>query len=100
MDVDGKYRGLDGNIHQAEWIYKLHRFLALGYLSEHFHPLMTLLEPTRASDMVNSMLEHYKQSVHGILPIWSHWGNDNWCMIGYHAVPVIADAYMKGSKRF
>jgi putative alpha-1,2-mannosidase len=61
---------------------------------------MALLEPTRTADMVNSMLAHYQQSVHGLLPVWSHWGNDNWCMIGYHAVPVIADAYLKGIKGF
>jgi len=46
--------------------------------------------------MVSSMLAHRRQSVHGILPVWSHHGNENWCMIGYHAVPVIADAFLKG----
>jgi predicted alpha-1,2-mannosidase len=50
--------------------------------------------------MVNSMLAHQQQSVHKILPVWSHYANENWCMIGYHAVPVIADAYMKGIKGF
>jgi predicted alpha-1,2-mannosidase len=99
MDVDGKYHGLDGNSHQAEGFINYTVF-SLWDTFRAFHPLMTLIEPTRACDMVNSMLEHYKQSVHGILPIWSHWGNDNWCMIGYHAVPVIADAYMKGLKGF
>ncbi|NOU19914.1 MAG: glycoside hydrolase family 92 protein [Bacteroidales bacterium] len=99
MDVDGKYKGLDGNIHQANG-FTNYTVFSLWDTFRAFHPLMTLLEPTRAGDMVNSMLEHYKQSVHGILPVWSHWGNDNWCMIGYHAVPVIADAYMKGIKGF
>lgn len=99
MDVDGKYRGLDGNIHQANG-FTNYTVFSLWDTFRAFHPLMTLIEPTRASDMVSSMLEHYRQSVHGILPIWSHWGNDNWCMIGYHAVPVIADAYMKGLTGF
>lgn len=99
MDVDGKYRGLDGNVHQTNGSTNYTVF-SLWDTFRAFHPLMTLLEPARASDMVNSMLEHYKQSVHRILPVWSHWGNDNWCMIGYHAVPVIADAYMKGIKGF
>jgi predicted alpha-1,2-mannosidase len=99
MDVDGKYRGLDGNSHQTEG-FTNYTVFSLWDTFRAFHPLMTLIEPTRASDMVNSMLEHYKQSVHGILPIWSHWGNDNWCMIGYHAVSVIADAYMKGLNGF
>jgi predicted alpha-1,2-mannosidase len=52
------------------------------------------------SDMVNSMLAHREQSVHGILPVWSHHANENWCMIGYHSVPVIADAWMKGIAGF
>ena len=64
------------------------------------HPLYTILQPKRASDMVNSMLAHYSQSVHKLLPIWSHFGNENWCMIGYHSVSVIADAYMKGIRGF
>jgi predicted alpha-1,2-mannosidase len=46
------------------------------------------------------MLAHQQQSVHHILPVWSHYANENWCMIGYHAVPVIADAYMKSIKGF
>ena len=50
--------------------------------------------------LVNSMLTHYEQSVHKILPIWSHYSNENWCMIGYHAVPVIVDAYLKGLRKF
>lgn len=99
MDVDGKYHGLDGNMHQANASTNYTVF-SLWDTFRAFHPLMTLIEPTRAGDMVNSMLEHYQQSVHGILPIWSHWGSDNWCMIGYHAVPVIADAFMKGIKGF
>jgi len=50
--------------------------------------------------MVNSMLAHYDQSVEHLLPVWSLQGNETWCMIGYHAVPVIVDAYMKGVKGF
>jgi predicted alpha-1,2-mannosidase len=50
--------------------------------------------------MVNSMLAHYEQSPEQMLPVWSHHGNENWCMIGYHSVPVIADAYVKGIRGF
>lgn len=99
MDADGKYRGLDGNVHQATG-FTNYTVFSLWDTFRAFHPLMALLEPTRTADMVNSMLAHYQQSVHGLLPVWSHWGNDNWCMIGYHAVPVIADAYLKGIKGF
>jgi predicted alpha-1,2-mannosidase len=50
--------------------------------------------------MVNSMLAHYDQSVDKLLPVWELDGGETWCMIGYHAVPVIADAYLKGVKGF
>ncbi|TAJ13517.1 glycoside hydrolase family 92 protein [Marinilabiliaceae bacterium JC017] len=99
MDVDGKYRGLDHNIHQAEG-FTNYTVFSLWDTYRAQHPLMTLIQPGRSSDMVNSMLAHYEQSVHKILPIWSHFGNENWCMIGYHAVPVIADAWINGIRGF
>ncbi|MCI0471952.1 MAG: glycoside hydrolase family 92 protein, partial [Ignavibacteria bacterium] len=43
---------------------------------------------------------HYEQSVHKMLPVWSHWSNENWCMIGYHSVPVVIDAYLKNPEGF
>ena len=48
------------------------------------------------ADMVKSMIRHQQQSVHKMLPVWSLMGNENWCMSGYHAVPVLADAIAKG----
>ncbi len=95
MDVDGQYRGLDHNIHKADGFVNYTVF-SLWDTYRAQHPLMTLIQPKRSSDMVNSMLAHYEQSVHKILPIWSHFGNENWCMIGYHAVPVIADGLING----
>ena len=95
MDVDGNYRGLDQNIHKAEGFTNFTVF-SLWDTYRALHPLYTIIQPKRDADMVNSMLAHYNQSVHKLLPIWSHFGNENWCMIGYHAVPVIVDAYMKG----
>ncbi|WP_439181841.1 GH92 family glycosyl hydrolase [Carboxylicivirga taeanensis] len=99
MDVDGQYRGLDHNIHQADG-FTNYTIFSLWDTYRAQHPLLTLIQPKRSSDMVNSMLAHYEQSVHSILPIWSHYGNENWCMIGYHTVPVIADAYVNGIKGF
>jgi predicted alpha-1,2-mannosidase len=64
------------------------------------HPLFNVLQPARNQDMVKSMMAHYDQSVHDMLPVWSHHANENWCMIGYHSVSVIADAVMKGSTNF
>lgn len=97
QDVDGNYRGLDGNIHNAEGFTNYTVFsLWDTYRAE--HPLLALLKPQRDEDMVESMLKHQKQSVHGILPIWSLMGNEGWCMTGYHSVSVVADAIVKGLK--
>ena len=99
MDVDGKYKGLDQNIHQAQGFTNYTTF-SLWDTYRALHPLLNVLQPNRNSDMVNSMLAHYDQSAHHLLPVWSHYANDNWCMIGYHSVSVIADATMKGGIGF
>ena len=96
QDVDGRYRGLDQSIHQADGFTNYTIFsLWDTYRAE--HPLLMLMKPQEARDMVLSMLHHQKQSVHGLLPIWSHMANDNWCMSGYHAVSVLSDAIAKGA---
>ncbi|MEE4197962.1 MAG: GH92 family glycosyl hydrolase [Bacteroidales bacterium] len=96
MDVDGTYRGLDQNTHRAE-NYTHYTVFSLWDTYRALHPLFNLIQPSRNADMVKSMMDHYEQSVHGILPIWSHYANENWCMIGYHAVSVLADALVKGT---
>jgi len=99
MDVDGKYRGLDMNIYQAKDFVNYTSF-SLWDTYRALHPLFNVLQPERNAHMITSMLEHQKQSVHGMLPIWSHYANENWCMIGYHSVSVIADAIVKGNTGF
>ena len=95
MDVDGKYRGLDHEIHQADGFTNYTVFsLWDTYRAE--HPFLALFKPDRDRDMVESMLSHYDQNVLHFLPVWSHCANENWCMSGYHAVPVLADAITKG----
>ena len=98
-DVNGKYRGLDWEIHQAKGFTK-YTIFSLWDTFRAEHPLLALVQSKRDADMVNSMLAHYDQSVEHMLPVWSLQGNETWCMIGYHAVPVIVDAYMKGVKGF
>jgi predicted alpha-1,2-mannosidase len=99
MDVDGRYRGVDQAIHQARGYTNYHIFsLWDTYRAE--HPLFTILHPGRDADMIRSMLAHRNESVHHILPIWSFGSSETWCMIGYHAVPVIADALLKGIRGF
>lgn len=96
MDADGGYRGLDQLNHQAEGFTNYSTF-SLWDTYRALHPLFNILQPQRNADMIRSMLEHYNQSVHKMLPVWSHQGNENWCMIGYHSVSVIADAIIKGN---
>lgn len=96
MDVDGQYRGVDGNIHRAEGFTNYTIFsLWDTYRAE--HPFLNLFFPAENADMVRSMLAHQQQSALGMLPVWSLMGNEGWCMSGYHAVPVLADALVKGT---
>jgi len=99
QDADGRYRGFDQNIHSAEG-FTNHAIFSLWDTYRATHPLFCLLQPKRNADMVNSMLAHYDQSVDHLLPVWSLCGNETWCMIGYHSVPVIIDACLKGLKGF
>ncbi|MBU8923228.1 MAG: GH92 family glycosyl hydrolase [Bacteroidales bacterium] len=98
-DVDGSYRGLDQEIHRDPG-FTNYSIFSLWDTYRALHPLLTIIEPQRSSDMIRSMLAHSDESVHGILPVWSHHSDENWCMIGYHAVPVIVDAWMKGIRGF
>jgi len=95
-DVDGRYRGLDQNIHSSDG-FTNYTIFSLWDTFRALHPLFNLIQTGRTGDMIRSMLAHQEQSVHGMLPIWSHYANENWCMIGYHSVSVLADALVKGS---
>jgi predicted alpha-1,2-mannosidase len=99
MDVDRRYRGLDGAVHRAE-DFDHHTIFSLWDTYRALHPLFTILQPTRNSHMIRSMLAHQEQSAMNLLPVWSFHGNETWCMIGYHAVSVIADAWLKGIRGF
>lgn len=94
QDSDGKYRGHDSNIHNAK-DFKNYTVFSLWDTYRAHHPLLNLVNTSKNADMINSMLAHYDQSVESMLPIWSFYGNETWCMIGYHAVSVIADAIVK-----
>lgn len=98
-DVDGKYRGLDQNIHESKG-FTNYTIFSLWDTYRALHPLFNVIQQERNNDMIKSMLAHQKESVHNMLPIWSHYANENWCMIGYHATSVIADAIAKGVGNF
>lgn len=96
MDVDRQYRGVDGNIHSADNFDNYTVFSIWDtYRAE--HPLLGLLKPSRNTNMVKSMIHHQQQQALGMLPVWSLMGNEGWCMTGYHAVTVLADALVKGA---
>jgi predicted alpha-1,2-mannosidase len=97
MDVDGRYRGTDSKIHTAE-AFTNYTVFSLWDTYRAAHPLFTITRPALVPDFINSMLNIYSQQ--GKLPVWSLAGNETDCMVGYHAVPVIADAMKKGFAGF
>ena len=96
-DVDGRYRGADGEIHRADG-YRKHAIYSLWDTFRAQHPLFTLIDPDRVDDLIESMLSYYDE--YGLLPVWSLVGNETNTMTGHHAVPVITDAYKKGYRGF
>lgn len=94
-DVNGQYKGLDQDSHTANGFVNYSTF-SLWDTYRALHPFFNVIQPKRNNDMVKSMMAHYNQSALHMLPIWSHYSNDNWCMSGYHSVSVIADAILKG----
>lgn len=96
-DIDGKYRGIDDSIYTAK-SSSFYSTLSLWDTYRAAHPLYTIICPKEAGEMVQSMIEHY--NIYGQLPIWSLWGQETYCMIGNHAIPVIVDAYLKGIRGF
>ncbi len=96
-DVDGNYRGMDMNVH-SEKDFTMYSVFSLWDTFRALHPLLTLLDPARTSDFIRSMLRKYEEG--GVLPVWELASNETWTMIGYHSVPVIADAYAKGVRGF
>jgi predicted alpha-1,2-mannosidase len=96
-DVNGDYWGTDKKVHPKANFTNLTTF-SLWDTYRAAHPLYTVLQPERVNDMINTMLAIYQQQ--GSLPMWHLMANDNYCMVGYSAVPVVADAILKGYKGF
>ena len=100
MDRDGRYRGPDNAVHQAQGFTNYSTF-SLWDTYRALHPLLTILQPPqRTDDIVRSLLAAQHASPYGMLPVWAFQGQETWCMIGYHAVAVIADAWMKGIRGY
>ena len=92
-DAKGQYKGPDGNIHQSTQRPR-YSFFSLWDTFRALHPWKTIIEPAVTTEMMHSLLAHYEE--YGLLPVWNFQGNETDMMIGYHAVPVVVDAYLKG----
>jgi len=91
-DVNGDYRGADGEVHHGSFVN--YTTLSLWDTYRAAHPLMTLIHPERLDDMAATLLHIYRQQ--GKLPVWHLMGNETDCMVGNPGIPVLADMALKG----
>ncbi|CAN5334113.1 GH92 family glycosyl hydrolase [soil metagenome] len=96
-DVNGDYRGMDNKIH-TDTIHPQYTVFSLWDTYRALHPLFTIIQPKRDQDFINTFVKQYQEG--GTLPVWELSANETNCMIGYHSVPVIVDAWMKGLTDF
>jgi len=92
-DSNGQYKGPDGKIHQTKK-YPRYSFFSLWDTFRALHPWKTITDIEHSKEMMSSLMAHYNE--YGLLPVWNFQGNETNMMMGYHAVPVLADAYLKG----
>lgn len=97
QDTDGNYLGRDKKIHSASG-FTNYTVFSLWDTYRALHPLFTLIDKKRNTDFIRTFITQYEQA--GLLPIWELAGYETFCMIGYHAIPVITDAYLKGITEF
>ncbi len=98
-DADGTFVGPDRKTHENPG-FNYYSTFSLWDTFRAAHPLFTLIQPERTGDFIKTMLKHFELTPYNQLPVWTLAGNDTWCMIGYHSVPVITDAYFKGFQDF
>ena len=97
QDVDGRYRGMDLEVHKTK-DFDYYTVFSMWDTYRAAHPLYTIIEQERTNDFIHTLTAKYDEG--GILPIWDLSGNYTGCMIGYHAIPIIADAYLKGIRDY
>ncbi len=98
-DVDGQFRGPDGNVHQTKG-YDYYTEISIWDIFRAESPLLTLTQPGRVNDLVDTMLAHFTIFGQNTLPVWPEGGKETWCMIGNHSIPIITDAYLKGFRNY
>lgn len=96
QDIDGSYLGRDMEIHHADHDY--YTVFSLWDTYRALHPLMTIIDQKRTNDFIKTFLKQYEDAE--LLPVWELSSNETFCMIGYHAVPVILDAFAKGIRGY
>ena len=97
-DADGRYRAHDLNVYRSET--PVYTVFSLWDTFRSLHPLFSLIQRERTSDFINTFINNYETDAEHMLPIWELAGNETHCMIGNHAIPVIADAYFCGIQGF
>jgi predicted alpha-1,2-mannosidase len=95
-DADGSYQNAKGELHQMPAGQQRYSEYSLWDTFRALNPLFTVIQTERYTGVINSMLAFYKEN--GLLPVWDLSSNETNCMTGYHAVPVITDAILKGIK--
>lgn len=96
-DVNGDYRGMDKQVHR-DTLHPQYSVFSLWDTYRALHPLFTIIQPKRDQDFIRTFLKQYKEG--GRLPVWELSASETDCMIGYHSIPVIVDAWMKGLTDF
>ncbi|MCR5445270.1 MAG: GH92 family glycosyl hydrolase [Bacteroidales bacterium] len=91
-DEDGRYRGTDNQIHIVDEGREVYTVFSLWDTYRALHPLLTQIEPERTVDFVYTAMKNYEQG--GELPMWELASHETHCMIGYHAVPMMLEAYI------
>lgn len=98
QDADGRYLGMDLKAKQGDASRPMYTIFSLWDTFRALHPLMTIIDPELNTNFIRSLIKKHQEG--GVLPMWELAGNYTGTMIGYHAVPVIVDAYMKGQRDF
>ena len=97
-DADGRYRAHDLQVYKSE--RPVYTVFSLWDTFRSLHPLFSLMQRERTLDFINTFINKYETNPHHMLPIWELAANETYCMIGNHAIPVIADAYFAGIRDF
>ena len=97
-DLDGRYRGQDGEIHNGDPKHQMYTVFSLWDTYRALHPLLNIIDQKRTGDFLYTFMQHYREG--SMLPVWELSAHETWCMIGYHSVPVIWDAYIKGMRPY